>query len=77
MVNNVYIFYVTTKQTYKHPEWAGPWLGPRPAEAQAREWTQEQLRAGEGVIGLQAGSNKGATQAGSNYGASRKVLLGK
>ncbi|ENN80080.1 hypothetical protein YQE_03488, partial [Dendroctonus ponderosae] len=33
--------------------------------------------AGEGMIGLQAGSNKGATQAGQNFGASRKIILGK
>ncbi|XP_018016766.1 muscle-specific protein 20 [Hyalella azteca] len=65
------------RTTYKHPEYTGPTLGPRPSEAQAREWTEEQLRAGQGVIGLQAGSNKGASQAGSNYGATRKVLLNK
>jgi len=35
------------------------------------------LRAGEGLIGLQAGTNKGATQAGQNFGASRKIILGK
>lgn len=62
---------------YKHPEFHGPWLGPKPAEENRREWTEEQLRAGEGVIGLQAGTNKGATQAGQNFGASRKILLGK
>ncbi|XP_014282714.1 muscle-specific protein 20 [Halyomorpha halys] len=62
---------------YKHPEWRGPWLGPKPAEENKREWTEEQLRAGECVIGLQAGQNKGATQAGQNFGATRKILLGK
>ncbi|XP_047001197.1 muscle-specific protein 20-like [Schistocerca americana] len=65
------------RTAYKHPEWPGPWLGPRPAEENRREWTEEQLRAGESVIGLQAGSNRGATQAGQNFGASRKILLGK
>ncbi|XP_049762970.1 muscle-specific protein 20-like [Schistocerca nitens] len=65
------------RTAYKHPEWPGPWLGPRPAEENRREWTEEQLRAGEAVIGLQAGSNRGATQAGQNFGASRKILLGK
>uniref|UniRef100_A0A182UGS0 Transgelin n=1 Tax=Anopheles melas TaxID=34690 RepID=A0A182UGS0_9DIPT len=62
---------------YKHPEFRGPYLGPRPAEENRREFTEEQLRAGEGLIGLQAGSNKGATQAGLNFGATRKILLGK
>lgn len=64
-------------QTYKHPEWKGPWLGPKPSEECKRDFTEEQLRAGEGMIGLQAGSNKGATQAGQSIGATRKILLGK
>lgn len=64
-------------QTYKHPEWRGPWLGPKPAEENKRAFTEEQLRAGEGLIGLQAGTNKGATQAGQSFGATRKILLGK
>ncbi|XP_017886457.1 muscle-specific protein 20-like [Ceratina calcarata] len=65
------------RTTYRHPEWRGPWLGPRPAEENKRNFTEEQLRAGESVIGLQAGTNKGATQAGQNFGATRKILLGK
>nr|XP_018908789.1 PREDICTED: muscle-specific protein 20-like [Bemisia tabaci] len=65
------------RTAYKHPEFRGPFLGPRPSEEQKREWTEEQLRAGEAVIGLQAGSNKGATQAGQSFGATRKILLGK
>ncbi|XP_063237809.1 muscle-specific protein 20-like [Bacillus rossius redtenbacheri] len=65
------------RTTYKHPEWRGPWLGPKPSEEHHRAWTQEQLRAGEGIIGLQAGTNKGATQAGQSFGATRKILLGK
>ncbi|KAF3424367.1 hypothetical protein E2986_03228 [Frieseomelitta varia] len=64
-------------QTYRHPEWRGPWLGPKPSEENKRNFTEEQLRAGEGYIGLQAGTNKGATQAGQNFGATRKILLGK
>ncbi|GJQ87594.1 putative calponin family repeat protein [Trypoxylus dichotomus] len=65
------------RQTYKHPEWKGPYLGPKPADENKREFTEEQLKAGESIIGLQAGSNKGATQAGQNLGAGRKILLGK
>lgn len=65
------------RTAYRHPEWRGPWLGPRPSEENKREWSEEQLRAGETVIGLQAGSNRGATQAGQNFGATRKILLGK
>ena len=65
------------RATYKHPEWNGPYLGPKPADECKREFTEEQLAAGKTVIGLQAGSNKGATQAGQNIGAGRKILLGK
>lgn len=65
------------RTAYKHPEWRGPWLGPKPSEENRRDWSEEQLRAGETMIGLQAGSNKGATQAGQSFGATRKILLGK
>lgn len=64
-------------QTYKHPEYKGPNLGPKPSDEAKRDFTEEQLKAGQTVIGLQAGSNKGATQAGQSMGASRKILLGK
>jgi len=66
--------YALGRAVYKHPEWQGPMLGPRPATANVREWTDEQLRASEGIIGLQAGQNKGASQAGDNYGAGRIIF---
>ncbi|KAF5285032.1 hypothetical protein FQR65_LT02344 [Abscondita terminalis] len=65
------------RQTYKHPEWKGPYLGPKPSDENVRDFTEEQLKAGQTVIGLQAGSNKGATQAGQNIGAGRKIIIGK
>ncbi|XP_050731566.1 muscle-specific protein 20-like [Eriocheir sinensis] len=65
------------RATYMHPEWPGPWLGPRPSEENKREFTEEQLAASKTVIGLQAGSNKGATQAGDTTGAQRRVIVGK
>ncbi|XP_054765226.2 muscle-specific protein 20-like [Lytechinus pictus] len=52
----------------------GPRLGPEEATQNKREFTEEQLRAGEGVIGLQAGSNKGASQAGQNFGKTRQIV---
>lgn len=64
-------------QCYKHPEFRGPFLGPKPSDENKRDFSEDQLRAGESIIGLQAGSNKGATQAGTNMGASRKIILGK
>lgn len=65
------------RESYKHPEWKGPYLGPKPATENKREFSDEVLKAGQTVIGLQAGSNKGATQAGQNIGAGRKIILGK
>lgn len=64
-------------QTYRHANWKGPSLGPKPSDECKRDFTDEQLNAGKTVIGLQAGSNKGATQAGQNMGGSRKIILGK
>nr|CAI5860841.1 unnamed protein product [Callosobruchus analis] len=65
------------RETYRHPEWKGSHLGPKPADENKREFDEATLRAGETVIGLQAGTNKGATQAGQNIGAGRKIILGK
>lgn len=65
------------RATYLHPEWPGPWLGPRPAEENKREFSDEVLAASKTVIGLQAGSNKGATASGQNVGAQRRVIIGK
>uniref|UniRef100_A0A0N5BA75 Calponin-homology (CH) domain-containing protein n=1 Tax=Strongyloides papillosus TaxID=174720 RepID=A0A0N5BA75_STREA len=48
-------------------------LGPKEAEGEKREWTEEQLKAGEGIIGLQAGSNKGANASGINMGNTRHM----
>ncbi|NP_001040437.1 muscular protein 20 [Bombyx mori] len=65
------------RTAYKHPEWRGPFLGPKPAEENKRAFSEDVLRAGESVIGLQAGTNKWASQSGQNFGASRKIILGK
>ncbi|VEN36189.1 unnamed protein product [Callosobruchus maculatus] len=65
------------RETYRHPEWKGSHLGPKPAEENKRDFDEATLRAGETMIGLQAGTNKGATQAGQNIGAGRKIILGK
>ncbi|CAF1083182.1 unnamed protein product [Brachionus calyciflorus] len=51
----------------------GPTLGVKLAEENRREFTEEQLRAGEAVIGLQAGFNKGANQSGVSFGTSRHM----
>nr|CAH7751506.1 unnamed protein product [Callosobruchus chinensis] len=65
------------RETYRHPEWKGSHLGPKPSDENKRDFDEATLRAGETMIGLQAGTNKGATQAGQNMGAGRKIILGK
>jgi len=60
--------------TQKHPEYTGPRLGPKMADGNKREFTEEQLRASEGHVGLQAGYNKGASQAGvGSFGNTRHM----
>ncbi|KAH3724232.1 transgelin-2-like isoform X1 [Dreissena polymorpha] len=49
-------------------------FGPKESERQSREWTDEQLKAGQNIIGLQMGSNKGASQAGQNFGKARMIV---
>ena len=58
---------------YLHPDFRGPYLGPKPAEENKREWSEEQLRAGETVINLQYGTNKGANASGMNFGNTRHM----
>ncbi|XP_074661027.1 muscle-specific protein 20-like [Tubulanus polymorphus] len=55
-------------------QYAGPVLGPKESVGEKREFTEEQLRAGQNVIGLQMGSNKGANQSGQNFGKGRMII---
>ncbi|OAD59718.1 Myophilin [Eufriesea mexicana] len=50
-----------------------PSIGPKEADKNIRNFTEEQLRAGQGVISLQYGSNKGANQSGINFGNTRHM----
>ncbi|CAG5093068.1 Similar to Myophilin (Echinococcus granulosus) [Cotesia congregata] len=50
-----------------------PCIGPKEADKNVRNFSEEQLRAGQGVISLQYGSNKGATQSGINFGNTRHM----
>jgi hypothetical protein len=44
------------------------------SESNQRDFTEEQLRAGHGVVGLlDSGMNKGANQSGQNFGLSRHI----
>lgn len=50
-----------------------PCLGPKEAQANVQEFTEEQLKQGQNVIGLQMGSNKGASLSGDHYGRARQI----
>ena len=50
-----------------------PTIGPKEAEKNERHFTEEQLKAGNSIISLQYGSNKGATQSGINFGNTRHM----
>ena len=60
-------------QAQTRPDYTGPMLGPKMAEKQSREFSEDQLREGRNVISLQYGSNKGASQAGMNLGKQRMI----
>ena len=49
-------------------------IGPKEANRNVRTFTEEQMEAGKGIIGLQMGSNKGASQAGQNFGKTRAII---
>jgi len=55
--------------------WDGPVLGVKVATENKREFDDDVMKAGQSVIGLQYGSNKGASQAGMTaYGTGRQIL---
>ena len=49
-------------------------IGPKESEKNQRQFSEQQLRSGDGHIGLQAGYNKGASQAGQNFGKTRAII---
>ncbi|KAL0275692.1 UNVERIFIED_CONTAM: hypothetical protein PYX00_003481 [Menopon gallinae] len=57
----------------KMAKYGKPTIGPKEAEKNERNFTDEQLRAGNAIISLQYGSNKGATQSGINFGNTRHM----
>merc|ERR1719190_256368 len=56
--------------------WEGPALGVKVASENKRNFDDDVLKAGQSMIGLQYGTNKGASQAGMTpYGASGQIRL--
>nr|CAD7426761.1 unnamed protein product [Timema monikensis] len=60
-------------RTFQAHNYGKPSIGPKEAEKNVRNFSEEQMRAGQGVISLQYGSNKGATQSGINFGNTRHM----
>lgn len=48
-------------------------IGPKESTKNVREFTDEQRRAGDTMVSLQYGSNKGASQSGMNFGNTRHM----
>ncbi|XP_031333013.1 myophilin [Photinus pyralis] len=66
--------YALARLTQKHPEYQGPSLGPKMADKNERSFTEDQLRASDGHLGLQMGYNKGASQSGhGGFGNTRHM----
>ncbi|XP_071956738.1 myophilin-like isoform X1 [Antedon mediterranea] len=61
------------RHAQKQPGYDGPILAPKQSEGNVREFSDEQLKAGQYTIGLQMGTNKCASQAGQNFGLGRQV----
>lgn len=53
--------------------YSGPALGPKEAQKNTRDFSDEQLKAGNTVIGLQMGTNKLASQKGMSFGGQRHI----
>jgi len=57
----------------KGANYGQPSIGPKEAEKNVRNFSDEQMKAGQGIISLQYGSNKGANQSGINFGNTRHM----
>merc|ERR1712083_867330 len=62
--------------TQTHPDYTGPQIGPKMAEKNERNFTEEQNRKGrDAQIGLQAGQNKGASQVWEEWAVTNLLIL--
>lgn len=49
-------------------------IGPKESDKNERQFTEAQMKAGDGIVGFQAGAFKGANQAGQNFGKTRSII---
>lgn len=68
MDSNVVIFLQAQTKGF-----AGPALGPRESQRNERNFSEETMKAGASVIGLQMGTNKCASQKGMTFGQTRHI----
>ncbi|KAK3097766.1 hypothetical protein FSP39_013008 [Pinctada imbricata] len=61
-------------EAQSHPSYTGPIIWPKKAEENKRKFSNDQLNAGQQVISLQYGTNRGASQAGMNFGKQRMII---
>lgn len=54
-------------------QFGAPSIGPKEAEKNIRNFSEDKLKAGQTIISLQYGSNKGANQSGLNFGNTRHM----
>jgi len=66
--------YSLGRKIHHHENQELPALGPKEADENKREFTQEQIDAGKNIIGLQMGTNECASQAGQNFGKTRAII---
>jgi len=70
VVDNIYSLGGMTQKK----SWSGPVLGVKQSTENKRNFDEETMKAGQNLIGLQYGTNKGASQAGMTaYGAPRQI----
>merc|ERR1712156_51577 len=66
--------YALGRKIHHHADPNMPALGPKEADKNEREFTEEQLAAGKNIIGLQMGTNECASQAGQSFGKTRAII---
>ena len=76
MVQVVQTVHALGRASQRIPGYSGPSIGVKLADAQRRDWTEEQLRQGESVIPLQTAGSHGNANASGQFDSSREIVKG-
>ena len=76
MVQVIQSIHALGRASQKVSGFAGPYIGVKLADAQKREWTEEQLRQGESFIPLQTAGSHGNANASGQFDSSREIVKG-